>query len=187
MLLPTSLNPKAELDWSSVLVVGELKQNRDKGLEVKTVVQLTNYVRLIFLTQHSRRFVHAFTICDEYMRCWIFHRGGLMGGDEFSINKNPQLFLSVVLGYAAMTDHELGFDPTLDFTAEGMIIGQMQDKIRLTRPAFFRPLSIASRGTTCWNATLVTDTTVRYVLKDSWRSAHHGHEGEMLAKARDRG
>lgn len=183
MLLPAN----AEVNWSSVLVVGELKQNRQKGLEVKTIVQLANYVRLMFATQHSRRFVHGFTICDEYMRCWIFHRGGLMGGDEFSINQHPQLFLSVILGYAAMNDHEIGFDPTLLFTKEGMIIGQMQDKIRITRPAFFCPPSIASRGTTCWNATLVTDSTARYVLKDSWRSAHHGHEGEMLAKARDRG
>lgn len=187
MLLSTTLDVEAVVDWSSVLVVGELKQGRQKGLEVDTIIQLANYARLMFATQHSRRFIHAFTICDEYMRCWIFHRGGLMGGDEFSINNNPQLFLSSIVGYATMNDHDLGFDTTLLFTEEGMIIGQMQDRIKLSRPAFFRPPSIASRGTTCWNATIVNDTTGRYVLKDSWRSAHHGHEGEMLAMARARG
>ncbi|KAL0632062.1 hypothetical protein Q9L58_009070 [Maublancomyces gigas] len=187
LLLSTSLNTGADVHWSSVLVVGELRMNRRKGLEVNTIVQLANYACLMFATQHCRRFIHAFTICDEYMRCWIFHRGGLMGGDEFSINKNPELFLSVILGYAAMNDNELGFDPTILFTEEDMIVGQMKTKIRLTRPAFFCPLSIASRGTTCWNATLVTDTTECYVLKDSWRSAHHGHEGEMLMMAQDRG
>lgn len=67
-----------------------------------------------------------------------------------------------------MNDQELEFDPMLLFTEEGMKIYLMQDKIRLTHPAFFFSPSIASRATTCWNPTLVTNTTVRYVLKDSW-------------------
>lgn len=131
MLLSTTLDVKAAMDWSSVLVVSELKQGRQEGLEVDTIVQLANFARLMFATQHSRRFMYAFTICDEYMRYWIFHCHGLMDGDEFSINNNPQLFLSVILAYAVMNDHDLGFDTTLLFTEEGMVIGQLQDRIRL--------------------------------------------------------
>lgn len=58
MLLSTSLDAMARVDSSSVLAVGELKQNRAKGLEVETIVQLANYVRLMFATQHTRRFIH---------------------------------------------------------------------------------------------------------------------------------
>lgn len=45
-----------------------------------------------------------------------------MGGDEFSINTNPQLFVSVILGYAAMDNIELGFDPTLVLGEEGTLV-----------------------------------------------------------------
>lgn len=184
ILVPTPFKVGAS-NWSDVLVVGEMKKNPDKSLDVYTIVQLANYIRIIFTTQHVRRFIHAFTFCGELMRCWVFHRGGAMGGVEFSINKDPQLFLSVILGYGVMSNTDLGFDPTLG--QEGLFVGLMPKEITIKRPAFFCPPSIASRGTTCWGATLRSDPTVRYVLKDSWRSVHHGSEGEMLAKARDRG
>lgn len=175
------------IDWSDVLVVGEMKKGLDKSLGMGTIVQLANYIRIMFATQHNRRFIHGFTFCGDLMQCWVFHRGGAMGGDEFSINGDPQLFLSVILGYAAMNYSELGFDPTLSFGHEGILVGKMHSKITVARPAFFCPGALASRGTTCWNASLVTDPSVRYVLKDSWRSVKHNSEGEMLAKARDRG
>lgn len=178
--------PSAEFDWSDVLVVGELKQAPDKGLDVDTIVQLAGYVRIIFATQHTRRFVHGFTLCSDSMRCWVFHRGGVFGSDAFNINKDPLLFLSAILGYAGMTDVELGFDPTLSLAHEGIRIGDMSEEIKLAAVPFFHPAAIASRGTRCWEATLVADETVQYVLKDSWRSVHHGSEGEMLQKARDR-
>lgn len=183
ILVPTPFN-FGGIKWSDVLVVGEMKKNPDKSLDVYTIVQLANYIQIIFTTQHVRRFIHAFTFGGEFMRCWVFHRGGAMGSVEFSINKEPQLFLSVILGYGVMTNTELGFDPTLG--REGLFVGLMPREITITRPAFFCPPSIASRGTSCWGATLRTDPTVRYVLKDSWRSVQHGSEGEMLAKARDR-
>lgn len=179
-------NTTSEVDWSEVLVVGELKQGNDKALEVDTMVQLAGYMRVIFATQHTRRFIHSFTICGDFMRCWLFHRGGAMGSDEFNINKDPHQFLTVVLGYAAMSYVELGFDPTLASAQNGILIGEMSDMIKIGPVPFFTPPAIASRGTKCWNATLVNDSSVRYVLKDSWRSIHHGSEGEMLAKARAR-
>lgn len=176
-----------DVDWSDVLVVGELKQGHEKALEVDTIVQLAGYIRIIFATQPTRRFVHGFTLCSDFMRCWVFHRGGAFGSDEFNINTDPNRFLSAILGYAAMSDQELGFDPTLSLAHEGITVGDMNDKITLSAQPFFCPPAIASRGTKCWKARLVTDTTVRYVLKDSWRSIHHRSEGELLAKARDYG
>lgn len=176
-----------DVDWSDVLVVGELKQGHEKSLEVDTIVQLAGYIRIIFATQHARRFVHGFTLCSDFMRCWVFHRGGAFGSEEFNINTDPNRFLSAILGYAAMSDKELGFDPILSLAHEGITIGNMTDKITLSAVPFFCPPAIASRGTKCWEAKLVTDLTVRYVLKDSWRSIHHRSEGELLAKARDYG
>lgn len=134
ILVPTPFNVGA-IKWSDVLVVGEMKKNPDKSLDVNTIVQLANYIRIMFTTQHVRRFIHAFTFCGEFMRCWVFHRGGAMGSVEFSINKDPQLFLSVILGYAVMSNTELGFDPTLG--QEGLFVGLMPRQITITRPAFF--------------------------------------------------
>lgn len=174
-------------DWADVLVVGEMKQNRALSLDVKMIVQFAGYARTMFATQHTRRFVHGFTLCGEYMRCWLFHRGGMMGSDEFNINTQPEMFLSAIIGYAAMSESELGFDTTISFTQEGILVGVMEERIRLDRKPVFKTEAIAARGTTCWDATLTNDAAARYVLKDSWRSIMYGHEGVMLAKAQERG
>lgn len=92
MRLSTSLDLTAEFDSSSLLGCGELQQVRHKGFEIETIVQLPNYVGIMFATQNYRRFVPAFTICGEYLRCSVFYHDSLIGGDEFSINQNPQLF-----------------------------------------------------------------------------------------------
>lgn len=183
ILLPRPL-AVGPVNWSDVLVVGEMKKSQRRSLEVDTMVELANYIRIMF-AKRVRRFIHGFTFCGEFMRCWVFHRGGAMGSVDFNIHNHPQQFLSVILGYGTMSDTELGFDTTL--LQEGIVVGPMTEKITLTHPAFFCPLAIASRGTTCWNATFVTDSLMRLVLKDSWRSIHHGSEGEMLAKAQQCG
>lgn len=64
MLLNSSISASttSEVDWSEVMVVGELKQRNDEALEVDTMVQLAGYIHDIFVTQHTRRYI-------DFMRC----------------------------------------------------------------------------------------------------------------------
>lgn len=185
---------KSPFSWSQVLVVGELKKSVKDTLSPSLVAQLADYVRLIFKAQCTRRFVHAFTLCGDLMRCWIFHRGGGFSSDEFSINEQPELFGSVVVGYASMNPVELGYDPTLVSDSEGLHVtipcsfgdGPRQRFI-LETPPFFGCSSIASRGTTCWKAKRERMDSFPYVCKDSWRPEDYSSEGSLLAEAQVNG
>lgn len=172
--------------WTSVLVVGELKQSRLRSLQVDVIVQFAGYIRLIFTTQPTRRFVHAFTLCGSSMRCWIFHRGGALGGPAFSIHSQPELLLRTIIGYASMGPAELGFDTTLRFGGDGILVGTQRQRVVLSGEVVFAAKSIASRGTTCWDAGSGEEHAVPWVLKESWRSVMHGSEGVMLALAHER-
>lgn len=77
-----------------------------------------------------------------------------MGRDEFNINKDPHQFLAVVPGYAAISDDELGFDPTLASAQNSILIGDRSEMIKIAPVPFFTPPAIASRGTKCWHATI---------------------------------
>lgn len=175
-------------NWSDVLVVGELKQYSSDSLSPQRVVELANYVRLLFQTQPYRRFVHAFTLGTDMMRCWIFHRSGALGSDQFSINANPQRFLSVIVGYATMTPAELGYDPTIttggDTGRQVTVLSRLYD---LRSSPFVVTAAIASRGTTCSEAKLPGESEFKYVCKDAWRSHSYISEGILLLEAQTAG
>lgn len=179
--------------WSDVLVIGELKQSPLRPHSPLIVVEMANYVRQIFIAQHRRRFVHAFSICGDQMRCWVFHRGGGFASCFFSVNWQPLRFLSVIIGYARMNEAELGFDPTIVQQADGFLSltctlpdTTCKNILLETKPVFVTP-SIASRGTTCWSAKFDGDDQFNYVVKDAWRPACSVSEGILLAEAQKAG
>lgn len=104
-----------EVKWADITVVGELKQNRGPNANSDLLIQLAGYIREIFGCQPNRRFVHAFTLTKQYLRCWIFHRGGGFGSELININNDPKIFVDLFVGYGRMTPAELGFDTTLTF------------------------------------------------------------------------
>ncbi len=53
-------------DWKDVEVIGELKESNDK--KKATLLQISRYVRDVFSSQPTRRYVHAFTLCGNEMR-----------------------------------------------------------------------------------------------------------------------
>ncbi|KAL0631022.1 hypothetical protein Q9L58_010124 [Maublancomyces gigas] len=118
------------------------------------------------------------------MRCWIFHRSGALGSEQFSINAKPERFLSVVVGYATMSPAELGYDPTI--TAGGDTGWQVTLYDLGTSP-FVVTAAIATRGTTCSEAKLPGETEFNYVCKDAWRSYSYISEGILLREAQTAG
>lgn len=164
----------AAFDWSQVLVVGALKKFGTNTLAPELVVELASHVHLVFTCQYYRRFVHAFTLCGDLLRCWIFHRGGGFTSEEFSIKSNPQLFVSIFISYAYMSRRELGFDPSIAFEDGGSLqfsqkVGCTLQRFELKPSPFFTASSFANGGTTCWEARIYGETEYKYVCKDVWR------------------
>ncbi|RPB27291.1 hypothetical protein L211DRAFT_775225, partial [Terfezia boudieri ATCC MYA-4762] len=78
-----------------------------------TIVQLAAYVREVFGAQFTRRFVHAFTICGSFVRCYLFDRAGVSISERINIRKNhrtEELFIRILQSYASMDPTQLGFD-----------------------------------------------------------------------------
>ncbi|KAF8246434.1 hypothetical protein K440DRAFT_504515, partial [Wilcoxina mikolae CBS 423.85] len=94
-------------------LAGELKQSNKYSDYDSTVVQLANYVREIFGSQPTRMWVHGFTLCGDEFRAWLFDRAGGVGTRLVNVNKEPSIFIKVVVGYTCMDASQLGFDPTV--------------------------------------------------------------------------
>lgn len=173
-------------DVSQVLVVGELKKSIDQDISRSLVIQLAGYVRLMFYHQQNRRFVHAFTLAGDWMRCYIFHRGGAFASKMFSINAEPRRFIDVVYGYATMSPAQLGYDTTLVFDQYKFQMTGCAGHYMIKKAAIIIRPVIASRGTTCWDVTRKGDkgrVKTEYVLKDTWRNVLYDSEADFYNHA----
>lgn len=105
--------PEHTYSWYDVLVPGELKSAPGEDCSPKTVVQLAGYAREVFGSQIDRRFVHAFTICGDIMRCYLFDRAGVSISRGFHIRKSEKTFklcIKILIGYSTMRPEQFGFD-----------------------------------------------------------------------------
>jgi hypothetical protein len=186
--------------WHNVLVPGELKSNPSEDGKAELYLQLASCVREVFGAQCGRRYVHAFSICGDRMRCYIFDRGGGSISHSFSIGKNRKtlrLFVQILRSYVQMSPTLLGFDPTIQ-TQPGQVFLPIKQNLAL--PMFvtidgrrfrllevvFHQSAIVSRGTTCWTAR-DEETGEHCLVKDAWRSHLRRSEGELFALAKKKG
>lgn len=95
-------------DWKGVEVIGELRES-DKEWKGK-LLQLGRYMRDVFASQPTRRFVHGFTLLGSTMELSVFDRSGPYSSGAFDIHKEPEKFIRVIAGYTMMSDEELGLD-----------------------------------------------------------------------------
>lgn len=172
-------------DVSEVLVVGELKRAQGGDAKRDIIVQLAGYVRSVFYAQQRRRFVHAFTLTKDWMRCFIFHRGGAFASRKFNVNAEPRRFIEVVIGYGTMTLAQLGFDTSLVFDKFTFRAQGCEGVFSIKKNAFFNREAIAGCGTTCWEVTEKGDKLAKYVLKDTWRNTLYTSEATLFKKAID--
>ncbi|KAJ8114069.1 hypothetical protein ONZ43_g4995 [Nemania bipapillata] len=187
-------DPKADkagkYHWSHILVPGELKSNPNDDTASKAHLDIARYVREVFTTQPTRRFVLAFTLCGDWMRLWEFDRLGGIASEKFNINKDGQRFVSTILGFLWMDDEALGFDPTIIKSKHQQYIEIQQDTKaeRLILDKVIRPAhSIVGRATVCWKAYLEKDKSKPFVIKDSWQFPERDEEGELLQQATRQG
>ncbi|KAI1760953.1 hypothetical protein GGR53DRAFT_507328, partial [Hypoxylon sp. FL1150] len=189
--------PGVMTDWSQVLIPGELKSNPKEDRQTGAWFGIAKYVREVFLTQDTRRFVLAFTLCGPLMRVWEFDRLGGIASTQFDINKDGLQFVSIILGFLWMEEKDLGFDPTIitsnnvqyidiirdgtpgrmDGTPERIVIDKVIERVRC----------IAGRATTCWKAHPKSDPSTTVVIKDSWQDPERDAEGELLREVTEKG
>ncbi|KAK0609021.1 hypothetical protein DIS24_g12578, partial [Lasiodiplodia hormozganensis] len=173
--------------WSQILVVGELKSNKNLDRSSGTWRDLARYAREVFAAQDTRRFVFGFTLCGSIMRLWEFDRLGGVASEQFDINNDGLRFVSVIIGYLMMDKEQLGFDPTIqEANGERWIEIKRNNKTErlVLDEVIKRPSGVASRGTVCWKAYRQGDKSRRpYVIKDSWQYPERDEEGVLLEKA----
>lgn len=176
------------LNWSQILVPGELKSNQVEDNRRPIWLELIKYVWKVFRAQDTRRFVLRFIMCGSLMRLWRFDRLGGMASKSFDINKDGKMFVSAILGYLWMDEEGLGFDPTiLKEDAKKYIKIQrngLEERLYLEELMQRQPC-VFGRATTCWRGHVNEDTQL--VIKDSWEYEERPEEGVLLKEATEAG
>lgn len=162
------------------------------------VIQLANYVRETFGCQPGRRFIHAFTVINERMRCWVFTRSGGIGSPRFLLDsaEGIGIFRRVFSSY--LNNQDLGLAGVQDIMVPQTIAcGRFSIQLQNT---VFHVQAIVTRAITCWNAfpkpsNIAAETSFSdpdagvgpWILKDSWRYTARESEGTLLKEAHDLG
>lgn len=178
-------------NWKDIRVVGELKKSEAEIRSKSALLQMARYVREVFKAQPTRRFVHAFAVCGTKMEAWIWDRSGPFSSGSFNVNEDPRLFYQMILGYAMMTDEELGLDTFITRDGSGAstitveTVSGEETVVQLNPKLLTYQSAIVCRGTTCFLADV--DDKVRGVAKFSWTSDKRASEKELLKLAQERG
>ncbi|SZF00785.1 unnamed protein product [Blumeria hordei] len=159
--------------WRDILVVGEitvssLKVSRQKFL------QLSIYMREVFMAQPLRRFVHGFILFERELQIWVCDRSGLYSCSHIDIGKSPEKLVHVLVTYMLMNDNELGLDANSQCEGEGegenmkahlQVPGSKElRKFTLDPNPISQQKQFIRKGTSCYR-----DRTLRCVVKFSWR------------------
>jgi hypothetical protein len=175
----------SKYDWSNVLVIGEHKRNPDEDRSVKTLVQLAGSAREVFGSQPDRRFVPGFTICGSVMRLWIFDRSGPYSSEKFDVHREPERCVTVIAGYALMTEAELGLNTFMRRDDTGRYIVAGDTRVSIEDKPIASTKAIVCRGTTCYRGRI--SPTLDCVVKFAWPSYKRQREGRLLKLAKERG
>jgi len=178
-------------DWEDVEVIGELKESDEK--KKATLLQIGRYVRDVFSSQPTRRYVHAFTLCGNEMRAWVFDRSGSYSSTVFDIHEEPELFIRTIAAYVMMSDEELGLDTFIERDDGDQFITIVEDatgkerRLQLESVPIAYQRAIVCRGTSCFRARTLNSKDLRYVVKFSGVSDKRRPEADLLRLARERG
>jgi hypothetical protein len=181
---------KIKHHWKNIEVIGELRES-NKEWRVK-LLQLCTYMRDIFATQPTRRFVHGFTLLGSTMELWIFDRSGPYSSGVFDIHKKPEQFIRAIAGYTMMSDEELGLDTFMNLNEKYSSITIIEDmtgkerRLQLKVDPIAYQRAIVCRGTSCFRARTLGSKDLQYVVKFSWVSDKRRPEVDLLRLARQK-
>ncbi|SZF00305.1 unnamed protein product [Blumeria hordei] len=169
--------------WRDILVVGELTVSSSKVSRQK-FLQLSVYMREVFMAQPLRRFVHGFILFEKDLQLWVYDRSGTYYCSYIDIGKSPKILVHVLVTYMLMNDDELSLDPDVKYEGEDMIVHLQAPGSDELRKFTLDPVPISQqksylcRGTTCY-----IDRDLICVAKFSWRICDGHSEIELLEMA----
>ena len=173
-------------DWKDVQVIGELKLSNKEWKQ--KLLQLSRYMRDVFSTQPTRRFIHGFTILGITMELWVFDRSGPYSSGPFNIHKEPERFIRTIAGYAMMSDEELGLDTFIERDGGNLFITIAEDttrdekRLQLIPDPLVVQRAIVCRGTNCYRT-----KDSKSVAKFAWASNKRPSEIDLLRMAYRKG
>ena len=172
-------------------MIGKLRES-DKEWKAK-LLQLGMYMREVFATQPTRRFIHGFTLLGTTMELWVFDRSGPYSSGPFDIHEQPERFIKAIAGYTMMSNEELGLDTSIEQEMENRFITITEDatgdekRLRLKPDPIAYQRAIVCRGTSCFRTETPDAEDPQYVVKFSWTSDKRPPEADLLRLARQRG
>ncbi|KAK9245492.1 hypothetical protein V1506DRAFT_245478 [Lipomyces tetrasporus] len=131
-------------------------------------------------------FVPGFTICGSVMRLWIFDRSGPYSSEKFDIHSEPERFVTVIAGYALMTEAELDLNTFVRRDETGRYIIAGDTKVSIEDKPIASTKAIVCRGTTCYRGRRIA-LALDCVVKFAWPSDKRQREGRLLKLAKERG
>lgn len=172
--------------WEDIRVVGEHKASYT--YRAAKFFQLGRYIRDVFTTQPTRRFVHGFLLLGSSMELYIFDRSGAYGATPFNIYDEPERFVRVMSAYVFMSDKELGLDTFIERVDGKQFVTVTEDgqgkrrRLQLEARPIAVQAAIVCRGTCCYRT-----ADGKRVVKFSWRSDKRLAEDKHLRRAHEKG
>ncbi|KAI5858266.1 FunK1 protein kinase [Durotheca rogersii] len=189
--IPTSLVSNVQTRWDHVQVIGQFCR-RGRVRYQDGLLRLCRSAHQVFSSQPTRLFLHGFYIRGSLVELWVFDRSGLYCSEVFDIQKDFIQFLSIILTYQRMTDHDLGKANSIETDEDGSYI--ILDDVAMPSPRklYLESQPIVSRGglvgagTTCYRARTSNSNPWNYILKWKWRWARERPEDELLRLAKEK-
>ncbi|KAF9549927.1 hypothetical protein CPC08DRAFT_648057, partial [Agrocybe pediades] len=140
-----------------------------------------------FIQQHNRRFVFTVLVSQKRARLYLFDRSGACYSEDIDINKDPEVFIRVILGVCSPSCADVGFDTDVYWSTHEVrhirtldenqkeIVYRIKNKIG--KPYCYRK-TIMGRGTICWKV------DSGRLVKDQWTSEERTPESVLLEKAK---
>ncbi|KAG6370313.1 hypothetical protein JVT61DRAFT_12266 [Boletus reticuloceps] len=167
--------------WFDIAIPFEFKKSKNddekRDNERKVIWSLHNIMR----EDPLRRFALGITIEDTELRIWHIDRALLTVSTSIDFTADIDRVISLFCLIAQQTKVDLGWDPTVERTADEryvfMICGKRYTTTR-ELATFGADLTI-SRATRVYEA-VDEETKEKVAIKDSWRESSRDHEGSIL-------
>jgi Fungal protein kinase len=176
--------------WSNVQVIGDFCHSIS-GDYRHGLLRLYRHAGEVFMSQPTRRFLHGFYISGFMVELWVFDRCRLYSCEPFSFRTEIERFITVMAGYAMMSDLQLGLNALVkeENGHQSLFVGIENNnagQLYLDPKPIAYPKQMVGRGVTCYRAREPSSERWNFVVKFGWRSEEQSQEEKILRLVRVR-
>ncbi|KAJ7106493.1 hypothetical protein C8R43DRAFT_209819 [Mycena crocata] len=170
-----------EEGWQTSLAVGETATMGDYDL-ADSLNRLIHHGSDVFYNQDDRRFQIGFTISARTCRLVLVDHCGVVAGEFFDVDEEPELFVRLLAGLMFSSRPTIGFDTTITTLKNG------QRRIKVGNDVYDIVARLAishdvrGKATVCWHAQRKGSD---FVIKDNWNDKTSLSEADILNIGKD--